>query len=212
MRNLHQNINTIVIVGAWNIAIFTPEWIQKNVLREEDFPEFKIEYPLNVHQSLRYVTNDFAFCIAENKLLFSLLTDNKKAEKELISVINAICQKLPHTPVSALGINFWFETDKDIEVLNGLSDTSRLVGALGNTQQSINVIRSFKKSDIETLNFKITKGELNKPIYDFNYDYKVSKIEEITDIINNEEDIIEIKKEEAQSILREVYNESESMQ
>ena len=179
--------------------------------REEDFSEFKIEYPLNVLQSLRYVTNDFAFCIAENKLLFSLLTDTTKAEKELISVINVICQKLSHTPVSALGINFWFETDKEIEVLNGLSDTGKLVDALGNTQQSINVIRSFKKSDAETLNFKITKGEENKPIYDFNYDYKVSKIEEITDIINSEEDIIGAKKKEAQLILKAVYNESENM-
>lgn len=211
MRNLYQNINTIVIVGAWNIAIFTPDWIKKNVLREEDYPEFKIEYPLNVLQSLRYVTSDFAFCIAENKLLFSLLTDTTKAEKELISVINAICQKLPHTPVSALGINFWFETDKEIEVLNGLSDTSKLVEALGNIQQSINVIRSFKKNDVETLNFKIAKSGENKPIYDFNYDYKISKIEEITDIINNEEDIIGTKKKEAQLILKVVYNESESI-
>lgn len=211
MRNLHQNINTIVIVGAWNIAIFTPDWIKKNVLREEDFPEFKIEYPLNVLQSLRYTTGNFAFCIAENKLLFSLLTDSTKAEKELISVINAICQKLPHTPVSALGINFWFETDKEIEALNGLSDTKKLVEALGNTQQSINIVRSFMKNDIETLNFKIIKSETQKPIYDFNYDYKVSKIEEISEIINNEEDIIGTKKEEALSVLKAVYNETENI-
>lgn len=211
MRNLHQNINTIVIVGSWNIAIFTPDWIKKNVLREEDFPEFRIEYPLNVLQSLRYTTGNFAFYIAENKLLFSLLTDSTKAEKELISVINTICQKLPHTPVSALGINFWFETDKEIEALNGLSDTKKIVETLGTTQQSINVVRSFKKNDVETLNFKIIKIETNKPIYDFNYDYKVSKIEEITEIINNEEDIIGTKKEEAQSILKAVYNETENI-
>ncbi len=211
MRNLHQNINTIVIVGAWNIAIFTPEWIKNNVLRDDDFPEFKIEYPLNVLQSLRYTTSDFAFCIADNKLLFSLLTDSTKAEKELISVINAICQKLPHTPVSALGINFCFETDKEIEAIKGLSDTIELVKALGNIQQSINVIRSFKKNEVETLNFKIVKNETNKPIYDFNYNYKVSKIEQITDIINDDENIIGIKKKDAQSLLKAVYNESEGM-
>ena len=140
-----------------------------------------------------------------------MLTDSTKAEKELISVINAICQKLPHTPVSALGINFWFETDKEIEALNGLSDTKKLVEALGNTQQSINIVRSFMKNDIETLNFKIIKSETQKPIYDFNYDYKVSKIEEISEIINNEEDIIGTKKEEALSVLKAVYNETENI-
>ena len=139
------------------------------------------------------------------------MTDTTKAEKELISIINAICQKLPHTPVSALGINFWFESDKEIEALNGLSDTKILVETLGDTQQSINIVRSYKKNDVETLNFKIIKTETKRPIYDFNYDYKVSKIEEITDIINNEEDIIGTKKKEALSILKAVYNETESV-
>ena len=207
MKDQYANINTVVLVGAWNLAIFSQEWVRQNILRSEDYPEIKIQYPLNVLHSLRFSIDKFSFCIGDNRLMFTLTEKSEQAEKDMLSVVSSICQKLPHTPVSAMGINFVFETENDVATINALSDTQRLVQSIGQAQTSIEIVRSYKKNDKETLNFKISKIGDNKVKYDINYDYRSVSIQEITDILNGVENIIKAKREEALRFLKEVYQE-----
>lgn len=207
MKDQYAGINTVVIVGAWNLAIFSQEWVRQNILRSEDYPEIKIQYPLNVLHSLRFSTDKFAFCIGENRLMFTLTEKSEQAEKDMLGVVSSICQKLPHTPVSALGINFVFETDNDVATVNALADTQRLVQSIGQAQTSIEIVRSYKKNDKETLNLKISKIGENKVKYDINYDYRSVNIQEITDVLNGEDNIIKTKREETLRVLNEVYQE-----
>lgn len=204
MKDLHQNINSIVVVGAWNIAIFTQQWVRENILRTEDYPQFSVEYPLNVLNSLRFSTDKFSFCIAEGRLVFTLLTNSEEAAKDAIATLRTICQKLPHTPVRALGINFAFEADKNIDINSSLPHTQELITSIGNIK-STNITRSFSISDNETLNFKVVSDE--KTIYDFNYDYQVKRITDITDIIADDDNIINSKKENSLILLESIYQE-----
>lgn len=204
MKDLHININSIVVVGAWNIAIFTQQWVRENVLRAEDYPQFSVEYPLNVLNSLRFSTDTFSFCIAEGRLVFTLLTNTEEAAKDAIATLRIICQKLPYTPVRALGINFAFEADKNIDINSSLPHTEELVKCVGNIKTT-NITRSFAISENETLNFKIVTDE--KTVYDFNYDFQVKKITEITDIIADDDNIINSKKEKSLTILESIYQE-----
>ncbi len=204
MKDLHQNINSVVVVGAWNIAIFTQQWVRENILRTEDYPQFSVEYPLNVLNSLRFSTDKFSFCIAEGRLVFTLLTNSEEAAKDAIATLRTICQKLPHTPVRALGINFAFEADKNIDINSSLPHTQELITNIGNIK-STNITRSFSISDNETLNFKVVSDE--KTIYDFNYDYQVKRITDITDIIADDDNIINSKKEKSLILLESIYQE-----
>ena len=207
MKAQFASINTIVIVGAWNLAIFTPEWVRTNVLREEDYPEVKLMYPLNVLHSLRFSTGKFDFCIAENRFMFTLTEKSDRAEKDMIGIVTTICQKLSHTPVTAMGINFVFETDKEVAAVNAMPDTSGLVKSIGFEQSSVEIVRSYKRSDKEVFNFKISKIGQSNVKYDINNDYRISSIQDITDVLNGEDNIIQKKREEILRILREVYKE-----
>ncbi len=204
MKDLYQNINSVVVVGAWNIAIFTQQWVRDNILRAEDYPQFSVEYPLNVLNSLRFSTDKFSFCIAEGRLVFTLLSNTEEAAKDVTATLRTICQKLPHTPVRALGINFAFEADKNIDINSSLPQTRELVDRIGNIKTT-NITRGFVISDNETLNFKIVSDE--KTIYDFNYDFQVKKITDITDIIADDDNIINNKKEKSLNLLEDIYQE-----
>lgn len=207
MKDQFQNINTVVIVGAWNLAIFTPEWVRMNILRDEDYPDVKIMYPLNVLHSLRFSTGKFDFCIGDNRFMFTLTEKNDQAEHDMLNVVSSICQKLPHTPVSALGINFVFETDKNINAVNAIDDTQSLVQSIGLGQTSVEIVRSYKRNDKETLNFKISKIGDNKVKYDINNNYSIRSIQDITEVLNGEDNIIRSKREAALKMLKEVYQE-----
>lgn len=207
MKDQYQTINTVVIVGAWNLAIFSQEWVRENILRDEDYPDVKVLYPLNVFHSLRFSTGKFDFCIGDNRFMFTLTEKTEQAEKDMLNVISSICQKLPHTPVSALGINYVFETDKVIAAVNAIDDTQSLVSTIGHNQASVEIVRSYKRNDKETLNFKITKIDAGKVKYDFNNNYNVHSIQGITEVLNGEDNIIKSKREEALRILSSVYQE-----
>ena len=207
MKDQFQNINTVVIVGAWNLAIFSQEWVRENILRDEDYPDVKVLYPLNVFHSLRFSTGKFDFCIGDNRFMFTLTEKTEQAEKDMLNVISSICQKLPHTPVSALGINYVFETDKDIAAVNAIDDTQSLVSTIGHNQASVEIVRSYKRNDKETLNFKISKIDAGKVKYDFNNNYNVHSIQDITEVLNGEDNIIKSKREEALKVLSDVYQE-----
>ena len=45
MEQLHDNFDTLVIVGSWNKYIFSEEWIVANILGEG--VKYSIQYPLN---------------------------------------------------------------------------------------------------------------------------------------------------------------------
>ena len=207
MRDSYANINTIVIVGAWNISIFTQEWVRNNILRGEDYPEVNVSYPLNMMHSLRFSTNKFEFCIGNNRFMFTLKEKSDQAEKDMLMAVSSICSKLPYTPVTALGVNFIFETESSVPVLNTLRDTESIVRSIGLDQDSVQITRSFKRNETETLNFKISQISGGNVKYDINNDYKVRDIREILDVLNGDDNIISTKRNEALTLLRTVYNE-----
>ena len=52
MTEVNENVATLVVVGTWNVSIFTPEWVKENVLIGKDF---QILFPVNIMNSLKFV-------------------------------------------------------------------------------------------------------------------------------------------------------------
>ena len=36
IKNIIQNISTLVVIGKWNIHVFSPEWVKDNLFEDED--------------------------------------------------------------------------------------------------------------------------------------------------------------------------------
>lgn len=100
--------SSIIAIGDFNPAIFSPDWLERNNLIGEGDAKTAREgsegRPLLVsHQATTYESEWFALQVLENQ--FSLTTKGvmSLAFKDLAV---GIFQLVPHTPVKAVGLNF----------------------------------------------------------------------------------------------------------
>lgn len=115
---LKEGSISVVIVGSWNPGILTPEWIKQNLLELPGDPPIQVglEIPVgNPLQGHRIIYDDAVFNPTLDKFSIFLrdetLAGLEKLEKFAVSALNL----LPHTPVTAVGINVAL-TDEDPEL------------------------------------------------------------------------------------------------
>ena len=115
MKTYEQN--TIVAVGAFNPAIFHPDWFRRN----EILPSAEVEAALNhpplvatrefTHSSGLLVTRDFTQVRFESLLLqvtqdrWELATERPDWKKDLGPIVSSVFHALGHTPVYLVGFN-----------------------------------------------------------------------------------------------------------
>jgi hypothetical protein len=101
--------SSIVAVGDFNPAIFSPDWLERNDLIGEGDADTAREggrtrsMMLVSHQATTFETEWFALQVLESQ--FSLTSKDvlSPAFKDLAV---GIFQLVPHTPVTAVGLNF----------------------------------------------------------------------------------------------------------
>jgi hypothetical protein len=96
----------VIIAGAWNRAIFTPEWIAKNIFRVESNVAVNIDVPLNFLAPFRVRYGDIAVLVSSSMLevapdscSYELLDKARECARYAI-------EELPRTPITAAGFNF----------------------------------------------------------------------------------------------------------
>lgn len=116
---------TYVLVGAWNPAIFKDAWIAKHVFGVEAGKEIELrilqeQAPYGEQlRTIRYF-GPLGLSITANRIEFFLDQDGKTPELE--AACRRLCDTLPHTPLGAIGINFYFdEPDPPPELLDMLA-------------------------------------------------------------------------------------------
>lgn len=199
MEQIHQNVDTLVVVGSWNKYIFSKEWVVENILRED--VGCTIQYPLNAIGSLKFSLENITFHIWGDRLQFQLNNDSDLSYREIIRTARKIFQKLIHTPVTALGVNFVYQTSDDLTILNQLPKNEELVKTIGADISSLELSRTFKLSEYETLNFKVEQKEEDVNVYDFNFDFRIKTLSDALNIIGDDDDLILRKRNLANKII-----------
>lgn len=100
--------SAIVVVGAFNPTIFSPDWLARQGLIGEDDVAVAREGSqgrelLISHQVTTFETGWFALQVLQNQ--FSL-TSKEPLSPAVKDLAVGIFQLLPHTPVTAVGMNF----------------------------------------------------------------------------------------------------------
>lgn len=193
---------TIVIAGAFNAAIFTPEWIAA-VLHE--IPEGSDVEGLLVadtgRQSVRTYINGVGIALEGERLTFAWDSLDGPSNSVAEKLVRRVAETLPHTPSNGVGVNFHFETtDFDAEVVDKLkmNDDPAQIGI---------VMQSDLKSKIQLesciLNFgrTILNGNF---MGEFNYHHEIKSIGEIEDIFNGSK-VTELF-ERSKEILESLYD------
>jgi len=195
---------SIIIVGAWNRRIFTPQWLKKNKLTEQEL--IGIAVPLNNPTlPIRLDFDNVYLHISDERLVLNpkdcQIDDHIK---DIQKAAKIIVEKLEHTPLVAVGINFQFQEDKCPDKLGkafAINDSfSDEAGDLTHNE----IKRSYKHK-MGVLNFTISGPlDLSKITLDYNYHREVEKSEEAVSFLN--EDIIKLK-EEAIDLYKKAYED-----
>lgn len=175
------DFNNLVIIGLWNRHIFNPEWVGKYLLPET---ELTSEYPLNIAGSFRISSDKMRIFVLGNRLNFVPLGTDLEVFDLIQETSLKVGSFLPHTPISAFGVNFLFETEnselsRDFLAVPDL-DLLKNAGIIPeNTSFTHTVIVNGKK-----LNFTISIND-SKVMFDLNYHFEVKNLIEFKEVISN---------------------------
>ncbi len=98
---------TIVVAGAWNVRVFSPEWVGKKLF---DGKSMTIEVPVGPSiATVRYTVEGISLLPVEDRLIMGILGPDLPSCQRAEGATRRVLGLLPHTPVTALGVNFGFE-------------------------------------------------------------------------------------------------------
>lgn len=95
-----------VVVGKFNPHIITPDWLKKEAIAESDSAELLFGVS-GREVTFRFKTGRLEWQVDYNRLTITSDDVSQNTARKAAEVI----EKLPHTPLSALGNNFHFEGD-----------------------------------------------------------------------------------------------------
>ena len=127
---------TVVIVGHWNAVILNePGWTAKHILEIPDGHQINLRSVVQVNpergvpEKQIWLFESFGIsCFGHRLELFTLDTNNFQP---LYGVVSGIAEKLPHTPVTGVGVNFDFRADGDLAAITPLLETDELFDPFG---------------------------------------------------------------------------------
>ncbi len=197
---------SLIMVGSWNPRIFTPQWISNGRLTDQS--EVMVEVAFNdLDLPIRYAFDNITMAVSERHIILSPTSPDNDLMLHLEHTSKIILQDLPHTPLSAIGVNFKFNIeDFDESVvddfkffdLDALSDK-------GYEIHESSIARKMKRNGID-INFGLFRGYQRDDIdLIFNFHKNVVNVEEAVTFIDGK--VLDYCKEA--EIISSIYNKRE---
>jgi hypothetical protein len=195
---------SIIIAGLWNPNIFSPEWIQRNLLSKAVSPSLEMAVGPAMIPQLRLLFGQIAITPSKTKLQLTPLeaTDECLAEAERVAL--RVLQVLPHTPIRGYGVNLAFSSAALDSTLFNATDYPKLI-KLGLEPVQRQITRNLKFSESCFLNLTIETGTL-KDESSFSFNFHHNPKPDLTIDIDTVIDKALYYKNEALRILQDVYN------
>jgi hypothetical protein len=192
---------TVVMVGQWNPAIFSPEWVARKILNTETIETELAVGPTTTN--VRYSTDKLLVIPQQDRLIIASRNTEEVSLLEMESRSRTVLQLLSHTPIRALGINFGFiESNPPVEMVRtfDLSDSGALSDA-GSIVKATTLIREIEiPAAILKLKMRLSGGAIH---FHFNFTHPVASAQEAGDILNGK--VIEYRNS-AVRMLDRVFN------
>jgi hypothetical protein len=179
--------SSINIAGNWNPAILQPSWIARHVFGRQEGENFDIttELSLMPGQPPRFTIDGLKIAPNYNRLVISPAGVEAAQFAMCEEKARAILAALPHTPVSAFGINFQFEdANPSPGVLDLFGDQESLAEEVNFDFEplSTSVARALKLEKC-VLNFTRKLTDSSQVNYKFNFHYTVAGAAAATELL-----------------------------
>lgn len=103
MNTAIEHLSIVILAKDFNLSIFKPFWLMKNsIFREEELQGNIVITP----PAVQIPTENFQFTVLPDRLQMVIPRPYPNAEDDIARILGQIVKTLPHTPYTALGINF----------------------------------------------------------------------------------------------------------
>jgi hypothetical protein len=171
---------SLVVVGKWNTAILSPDWLAKEVFKQR---EVQIMYPVLGGGPPIFEAVDIRVIVSRDRVALSPRKDDEKLLSHIESASRHILNTLPHTPISAFGENFYYTVQgppKQLSEVFGFPDAECLSQQGTITEMSLRRTIDLKSCK---LNLTIASGEPFR--IELNYHYEVDEAPQAAQAMEN---------------------------
>lgn len=106
-----RDATVVLVANGFNVPIFNQLWLHKNgIILESEFGANSLFTPAAVN----VVTDDFELLVLAERIQLKLLK-LERSDEIIQRVVVRIVEQLPHTPYTALGLNFGFRLTPEDE-------------------------------------------------------------------------------------------------
>jgi hypothetical protein len=183
MINLSSNeAFSIVTIGSWNPAIFSPEWAKNNLAVDKD-KDVILAIPMQMGLPPRLTVDEVNIYPSTMSLMIDCIEYGKQSRDACSQKLEKIASLLEHTPVTGVGINFRFAFDiaeaTTLIDLFSFNDASKIDSSIYRLSSS-GVKRSFLLHDSTMLNLSI-ESNADKFLCEFNFHSDIRQLSEVID-------------------------------
>lgn len=111
----------LVIVGSWNLGILKPDWFKKEFEWKNENKNIPIELSLGSTNLIRFTLDDILIQPFHNRLELIANKEDDDIYESISALAYKILEKLPHTPINAIGQNRVYILEKN-ETFKHLQD------------------------------------------------------------------------------------------
>jgi hypothetical protein len=123
MNQIPKNWN-IVILGFWNKAILTPNFISEKIFRNQPGTIYDIDVPIDLLGPPRVKYENFVVVVESNQLIIETTNCTVENLKKAMDYAKNAIIELPVTPFIAAGFNIRYEFDDiDPRVLSKITES-----------------------------------------------------------------------------------------
>lgn len=118
----------LVIVGAWNRAVFNPDWVGENLLRPSS-GALEARIALLPRLTIEYSTELVALGVEDGRLFVLPRVSTNESFAEVERVALDVLRLLPQTPLNGVGFNVGYDIDDapaDLQKVFDLADAPAL--------------------------------------------------------------------------------------
>ena len=105
MNTVMENSSVVIIAKDLNLSILKPLWLIKNNIFLED--ELKGDIVITP-PAIQIPSTNFQFLVLQDRLQLTVHRQYPDAQSDINRILGGIVMKLPHTPYTAIGINFQY--------------------------------------------------------------------------------------------------------
>lgn len=194
----------VVAIGSWNPAIFSPEWAKEH-LADDKTRDVILAIPMPMGSVPPRLTVDGVNLYPSPTLLMADCVEYGDVSIDACArKLQMLSELLPHTPVSAIGVNFRFVGDLDdneiLAALFAFGDAGRISTRFVASGSMIK--RAFKLSDGTVLNLTLDTFSDGLRV-EFNFHTDVRKMADLVAKTSGQQ--IRAARDIAQNFLRDVY-------